>query len=288
MGEMYQETIGDRIRNLRLKKKMTQQELADINTLRVQRNLINYWENNERDIKSGQIIALADFFNTTCDYILRGVKSENIDINRKTGLLDKPIDMLEQFSAEYIEPPNLKEIIKKCRKADEFRKRWPKGKPEKSKDGTMMIILDQPVPNDEFEIYEEYLKNKEEKEILRCINLLLESDKGINIIKMITRYFNVHPDDIITAYTEQPSVVMNLNSEKLRAMYAQATTSAMQEYQREMQYAPKVKEVMTYEEMLEFYGITEKEMQEIEKNLDLQIEKSLAEGKNGKRNIKNK
>lgn len=98
MGKKYQDTIGSRIRELRLQKNMTQKELSEIPTLRVQRNLINYWENDERDIKSNQIIALANYFGVTCDEILRGIKSENVGINEKTGLRDKAIETLEKLN----------------------------------------------------------------------------------------------------------------------------------------------------------------------------------------------
>lgn len=103
MEEKYQKGIGERIRELRLKKNMTQQELANIPTLRVQRNLVNYWENDERDIKSWQIIALADFFNVTCDYILRGIEAENVDIHKKTGLSETAINILSFYKDYKIE-----------------------------------------------------------------------------------------------------------------------------------------------------------------------------------------
>ena len=97
MNKKYQKSFGERIRDLRLAKGMTQKELADIPTLRIQRNLVNYWENDERDIKSGQIIALSNYFGVSCDYILRGVEAENIDFNKHTGLSDEAIKILAEI-----------------------------------------------------------------------------------------------------------------------------------------------------------------------------------------------
>lgn len=52
------------------------------------------WENGSRDLKTEHTIVLADYFNVTCDYILRGVKAENVDVNKKLGLSDKAIQSL--------------------------------------------------------------------------------------------------------------------------------------------------------------------------------------------------
>lgn len=59
------------------------------------REVVSYWENGSRDIKSGDIVLLADVLDTTCDYILRGIQSENIDIYRATGLSDGAISFLQ-------------------------------------------------------------------------------------------------------------------------------------------------------------------------------------------------
>lgn len=85
--------IGERIRKLREEKGLTQQQLAK--EMYVKRETVNQWENETRDLKTGYTISLADFFGVTCDYILRGIKSENIDVNRSLGLSDKSIDILK-------------------------------------------------------------------------------------------------------------------------------------------------------------------------------------------------
>ena len=87
-----QKTIGKRIKELREKKGETQADLAK--ELYVKRETVNQWENETRDLKTAYTIKLADYYNTTCDYILRGVQSENVDINRITGLSDEAIEFL--------------------------------------------------------------------------------------------------------------------------------------------------------------------------------------------------
>lgn len=95
---MPHETIGDRIQQLRNDKGLTQSQLAK--ELFVTREVINHWELNTRDLKTDYTIKLADYFNVTCDYILRGVKANNIDVNKKLGLSDKAIEKLISFKQE--------------------------------------------------------------------------------------------------------------------------------------------------------------------------------------------
>ena len=92
--------IGERIRKLREGKKLTQQQLAK--EMYVKRETVNQWENETRDLKTDYTVKLADYFNVTCDYILRGIKSENVDINRALGLSDKAIDQLIKLSSETV------------------------------------------------------------------------------------------------------------------------------------------------------------------------------------------
>lgn len=84
--------IGKRIKELREKKGLTQKELAE--NLSVKRETVNQWENGTRDLKTEYTIKLADFFEVTCDEILRGVKAENVSINKELGLSDSTIEIL--------------------------------------------------------------------------------------------------------------------------------------------------------------------------------------------------
>lgn len=84
--------IGKRIKELRENKGLTQKELAE--NLSVKRETVNQWENGTRDLKTEYTIKLANFFEVTCDEILRGVKAENVSTNKELGLSDSAIETL--------------------------------------------------------------------------------------------------------------------------------------------------------------------------------------------------
>lgn len=90
MGECNE--IGARIKALRIRQGMTQSELAT--KLFTTRELVNMWERGARDIKTGMIIALADTLQTSCDYLLRGIETNNIPISEDLGLSNKSINHL--------------------------------------------------------------------------------------------------------------------------------------------------------------------------------------------------
>lgn len=90
------ESIGKRISQLRSANNMTQAELGE--KVRVSREQINYWENGRRDMKTENIVLIADALNTTCDYLLRGVESSNMDVHRATGLSNYAIILLKTLN----------------------------------------------------------------------------------------------------------------------------------------------------------------------------------------------
>ncbi len=85
--------IGKRIAELRKGMDLTQEELAK--RISVKRETVNQWENGVRQIKGPDIAALADTLDTTCDYILRGISAENVDIHQAIGLSDDAIEILK-------------------------------------------------------------------------------------------------------------------------------------------------------------------------------------------------
>lgn len=85
--------IGDRIKELRANK--TQAEVAK--ALNVMRQTVDQWENGTRDLKTQYTISLADYFGVSCDYILRGIKAENVPIS-KIGLSDVSIEKIKFMS----------------------------------------------------------------------------------------------------------------------------------------------------------------------------------------------
>lgn len=94
--ESNKSTIGGRIAALRKNAGLKQRELAD--KITVSRELVNLWENDLRQIKGEDIARLADALGTTCDYLLRGVSSENLNIYFATGLLDEGIAAIASIS----------------------------------------------------------------------------------------------------------------------------------------------------------------------------------------------
>lgn len=89
-------SIGSRVAERRNEMGLKQRELADM--LSVKRETVNQWENGIRQIKGEDIARLADALETTTDYILRGIKPENLDIARETGLSDKAIEVLRKIA----------------------------------------------------------------------------------------------------------------------------------------------------------------------------------------------
>lgn len=100
-------SIGTRIKKLRESKGETQAEVAT--HLCVKRETVNQWENNTRDLKTEYTIKLADYFNTTCDYILRGLSPNNVEINKILGLSEESIKKLQSFKYAISEYHNEKE-----------------------------------------------------------------------------------------------------------------------------------------------------------------------------------
>ena len=92
--------IGERLKQLRAgyESKMSQSQLSK--RMQVSRETINHWENGTREIKASQVTELADIFDVSCDYILKGVSPVNVDINRQVGLNDKAINKLYEIIDE--------------------------------------------------------------------------------------------------------------------------------------------------------------------------------------------
>ena len=86
-------TIAQRIAELRKDKGVTQDEIAKF--LEVKRATVANYETGQRSPDYETIIKLADYYGVSCDYILRGIKSEYSEINSTTGLLDEAIESLQ-------------------------------------------------------------------------------------------------------------------------------------------------------------------------------------------------
>lgn len=68
-------TMGSRIKEMRLKKGMTQEQLAE--QLFIKKSIVSCYENNRIDIKQSRIEALADILDTTIEYLINGFEQED-------------------------------------------------------------------------------------------------------------------------------------------------------------------------------------------------------------------
>lgn len=101
--------IGDRIKKLRERKGISQQQLADI--LRVGRETVARWENGTRDLKTAAIIDLAKYFNVTSDYLL-GL-SNSATVERVIGISELTLKTFELNKNDYDEDyiPKIIEVM---------------------------------------------------------------------------------------------------------------------------------------------------------------------------------
>ena len=93
---MKRNEIGQRLKELRIKKALTQEEVAA--ALNTSRTNYTKMEAGERDLKTDHCIALADFFETTCDYLLTGVEADSVDFCKQTGLSYNTLQQLTKNS----------------------------------------------------------------------------------------------------------------------------------------------------------------------------------------------
>ena len=93
--------IGERLKQLRIKNGLKQQELADMFGL--SSGTISFYESEQRKPDMDFIVAIAKYFDVSTDYLLgltNAKDKENIDISKVTGLNDFSLTILEKSSKE--------------------------------------------------------------------------------------------------------------------------------------------------------------------------------------------
>ena len=65
---MKNNTFGKRLKELRLEKRLTQQQLGDI--LHVCNQTISFWEIGSREPDLDNLVAIAKYFDVTIDFLL--------------------------------------------------------------------------------------------------------------------------------------------------------------------------------------------------------------------------
>ena len=103
MNEDLRRLIGERINKLLSDSKKTQKELAAV--LSVTENTISYYVNGKRTPNIEQLIVIAQYFETTTDYLLGRTENKTVDIELQaisefTGLHEKSIELLHYFVKE--------------------------------------------------------------------------------------------------------------------------------------------------------------------------------------------
>lgn len=88
--------IGDIIKELREDKGLTQEIVA--NHLNINRATLSAYETNTNEPNLDTLVAIADFFNVSCDYILRRTKNPDIiNFHDRTELINKISLMLKNY-----------------------------------------------------------------------------------------------------------------------------------------------------------------------------------------------
>lgn len=74
---------NERIKELRLKAKLTQKQVAEV--LEMKQQQYQRWESGENEIPIKGIIRLAEFFGVSTDYILLGKRDSVPEDNEEVG-----------------------------------------------------------------------------------------------------------------------------------------------------------------------------------------------------------
>jgi transcriptional regulator with XRE-family HTH domain len=109
-------SIGTRIRNLRIERKMTQEELADILnakfSININKGMISKWEGDKTEPRMDYAKNLAQYFNVSLDYLIgvsedrgtwSGVAPANVEATERTKKFINDLKKLGLFDEELTE-----------------------------------------------------------------------------------------------------------------------------------------------------------------------------------------
>ncbi|MGG3452324.1 helix-turn-helix transcriptional regulator [Domibacillus aminovorans] len=107
---------GGRLKNLRLSKGISQQELAD--RLQINRSTYARYELSKTQPDFATLEKLADFYGVTTDYIIKGIKNSDVDLTED-----------EKEMLEFFKNPELNLFFKEMAQSEEgkleqLRKIW--------------------------------------------------------------------------------------------------------------------------------------------------------------------
>lgn len=79
-------TFGERLRNLRIKKNLSQHEVSNI--FNISPSAVGTYERGEREPSFDLLIKFSDFYKVSLDYLLKGKKEDEILLNRNLFFFD--------------------------------------------------------------------------------------------------------------------------------------------------------------------------------------------------------
>ncbi len=103
---LARKTVGQRLRYLREEKELNQKDLEQ--KTRINRKKLGRLESDKQELTHSDAIILADFYNISCDTLLRGVRTECYHIEYITGLKNGAIKYLYKIKRNH---PEIMEII---------------------------------------------------------------------------------------------------------------------------------------------------------------------------------
>jgi len=101
--------FGDRIKELRQKKKISQDELA--RQMNLSRTTITMWETNKREPDFESVKTLAGIFNVTTDYLLGHVKKSNRIAIKEPDIGEGWAAVVDEAKSSGLSPEDFKAFI---------------------------------------------------------------------------------------------------------------------------------------------------------------------------------
>lgn len=199
--------FAERLTKLRENSGKKRQEVAD--DICISRASLEYYEKGKRKPDIEVLLKLADYYGVTCDYLLKGVKTENIKIHEATGLSDKAIEKLQnivkQSTGNYISKKHKQKIdeLEKYingfseEEIEEERKNFDnillerKSRPEisLSEEAYYQSFEEYFCDFEKWEIESEQKENIKEAEIvLEALNYIIEKDNFFEFMTMVYVY----------------------------------------------------------------------------------------------------
>ena len=248
------ETFGERLSRIRDDRGLSRQQVAD--GLEISRASLEYYEKGKRKPDIDTLLKISEYFEVTCDYLLKGVKTENVSVNRMTGLSDKAIQVLntiaQQKEGELIPDHFMykEEIIAEESIINDIPEELLEQKKKDYEDLCKRLYNKTGeqwnIPFDEWAFQEERERldlyrtqcKEEATVVLDTLNYLISQEKFFDFMKMIYMYLFANIDEskgTLTGVVSQSlfsdnSFVIQLNKELLNESFLLKVNSYLNEW----------------------------------------------------------